>query len=355
MVALAGLLAARRLFGLTAAAGVAALVAYTWVVIWPASGLPARVAVDAPPRYLLWLREAAGREYRTFGIYPDYSSLGEIQDVEVVGPLATNAWVSFVDLVSSPAVAKLHRIGSTFALDSKNEPTIWYDLTADYPRARPLLDWAGVRYLVLDKTVFDGRRRADHLALLAPSSGLRVAYDDADVTILESPTARTKAFFTSRVQEGSATTMLARLQGDPRAIQGAIIVEADLGEVASQARDGPTVAVPLVEYRPNDLRASFEAPAPGVFVVTDSPFPGWQATVNGRPADVVQVNGLVRGVVVPAAGPTEVTMSYRPASFTNGVAVAGAVGVLLLALAAWELACRRGRPAVPCTRAADAR
>ena len=41
-----------------------------------------------------------------------------------------------------------------------------------------------------------------------PSAGLRVAYDDQFVTILESPTAQPKAYFTTRVREGSATTTL---------------------------------------------------------------------------------------------------------------------------------------------------
>jgi hypothetical protein len=76
----------------------------------------------------------------------------------------------------------------------------------------------------------------------------------------------------------------------------------------------------------------FEAPAPGILVVKDSPFPGWQATLNGQPAEIVRVNGLVRGVMVPAAGHYEIAMTYRPASFVSGVAISEATLVLLLAL-----------------------
>jgi hypothetical protein len=339
LVVLAGVLAARRaLVPSTAAlvAGLVAVAAYAWVVVSPAAGLPRRAEIDAAPPYMTWLREAAGPEYRAFGIYPDYSSIGQIQDVEVVGPLATNEWVSFVDLVGSPMEAHLHRIGSTFALGHL------YDLTADYPRARPLFDWVGMRYLVLDNTVFNGRERRDHLPLLEPTSGMRVAYQDADVTILESTTAQSKAYFTTRVREDGAATTLARLGGDPRAIEGPVTVEVDLGDPVHGAVDGPSFPVPLAEYRPNALRATFEAPASGIFVLKDSPFPGWQATLNGRPAEIVRVNGLVRGVVVPAAGRYEVTMAYRPASFVNGVAMAGATLVLLLAMLAWAWA-RLGR------------
>jgi hypothetical protein len=335
LVVVAGVLAARRLAVPATVAGLLAVGAYAWVVIAPSAGLPERLEVDAPPRYMAWLRQAAGHEYRSFGIFPDYSSIGEIQDVEVVGPIATNAWVAFVDLVSSPPVARVFRVGSTFSLIQQQEGPNPYDLTADYPRARPLLDWAGVRFLVLDKAVFGGRR-TDHRALLESSSGLRVAYEDEVVTILESPTARPKAYFTSNVREESAATTLARLQADPRAVEDLITVEEDVGDVA-RGRGGPSVPVPLAEFRPNGLRATFEAPAPGIFVVTDSYFPGWQATVNGQPAEVIQVNGLVRGVVVPAAGRQEVTMSYRPASFVNGMSVALTTVLLLLALLTWDL------------------
>ena len=322
--------------------GLLAVAAYAGIVVWPASGLPKRADLDVPLPYMRWLQAAAGQEYRAFGIYPDYASIAEIQDVEVVGPLATNAWVAFVDLVSSAEVAKQHRIGSTFSLDNKVEPTIWYDLTRDYPRARPLLDWAGVRYLVLDKATFNPGKRRDHEPLLAPSSGLRVAYDDETVTILESPTAQSKAFFTTRVRETSAETVLAALRADPRAVDGQVAVTGGAVELPRGDPRGPSFAVPLAEYHPNGLRATFEAPAGGVFVVKDSYFPGWQATLDGQPAEVLEVDGLVRGVVVPAAGRHDVTMTYRPASFVNGVWIGAAALALLAALLTWDLA-RAGR------------
>jgi hypothetical protein len=94
---------------------------------------------------------------------------------------------------------------------------------------------------------------------------------------------------------------------------------------------GPAqLPVPLAEDRPNEIRAELEAPVPGVFIVKDSVYPGWTATVDGRPADVVRVNGLVRGVIVPTAGRHEVMMRYRPLSFTAGLALSG-LALLVLA------------------------
>ena len=92
-------------------------------MIWPSTGLPKRVEIDQPPAYMTWLHEAAGQEYRAFGIYPDYSSIDEIQDVEAVGPIATNELVTFVGLVANKTVVDLHRNGSTFADSSFFPPS----------------------------------------------------------------------------------------------------------------------------------------------------------------------------------------------------------------------------------------
>jgi len=336
LVVIAGLLMAHGVRVPAAVAGLAAVCAYAWVVIAPSAGLPKRVEVDVPPPYMVWLRQAAGDEYRVFGIHPDYSSIGEIQDVEVVGPIATNEWVTFVDLIASRVVAMGHRNGSTFALSPGAGGAYSYNLTTDYPRARPLLDWAGVRYIVLDKRVFHFQSRVDQFALFDPALGLRIAFEDDDVTIVESPTAQPKAFFTTSVREVIPETTMTRLQTDPGAIDGPIAVEVDIGDVVRADGDGRRVAVPLAEYRPNDLRATFDAPGPGVFVVKDSVFPGWEATLNGRPVEIIRVNALVRGVVIPSAGRYEVTMSYRPTSFAYGVWMAAATLSLLLVLVGWE-------------------
>ena len=69
----------------------------------------------------------------------------------------------------------------------------------------------------------------------------------------------------------------------------------------------------------------------GMLVVSDLYFPGWQATVDGRRAEIHEVYGFLRGVVVEG-GRRRVEMVYRPRSVFTG-AVMTAAG-LALALAA---------------------
>jgi hypothetical protein len=65
-----------------------------------------------------------------------------------------------------------------------------------------------------------------------------------------------------------------------------------------------------------------------VLVLTDSFYPGWQATVDGSPEPIIPVNLLFRGVVLQP-GRHVVEFSYRPSSWAVGV-VASLVGLVTL-------------------------
>src|SRR5438105_2057673 len=72
----------------------------------------------------------------------------------------------------------------------------------------------------------------------------------------------------------------------------------------------------------------------GMVVLSDTFYPGWRARVDHKPAPIYEVNGAMRGVVVPAGSHT-VTMRYRPVSVYLGAAltVAGILGALVMAAA----------------------
>ncbi len=57
-----------------------------------------------------------------------------------------------------------------------------------------------------------------------------------------------------------------------------------------------------------------------LLVLADAYYPGWSATVNGEPAEVIPVYSVFRGVLVPG-GESEVEFRYFPASFRLGLVV----------------------------------
>jgi uncharacterized membrane protein YfhO len=73
------------------------------------------------------------------------------------------------------------------------------------------------------------------------------------------------------------------------------------------------------------------AAADAFLIVSDLYYPGWQASVDGKPARILRANHVMRAVHVPA-GEHRIEFAYRPGSFRVGIAMslAGCVGVAIL-------------------------
>jgi hypothetical protein len=104
-----------------------------------------------------------------------------------------------------------------------------------------------------------------------------------------------------------------------------------------------SLAAHISLYESQHVRIEAEAGAPTVLMLNDANYPGWRATVNGKPAAILDADYLFRGVILPA-GKSVVEFSYEPASFRLGVVIStGALGVMA---AAAILALQRRRRAV---------
>jgi hypothetical protein len=102
------------------------------------------------------------------------------------------------------------------------------------------------------------------------------------------------------------------------------------------------VTLPIAEraLRGRGTEWDVELPRPGIFVVSESAYPGWEATVNGRSAPWIRANYVLRGVELDA-GRHKVRFEYRPASIRWGVALSAAGLVAIAGLLVWGV--RRDR------------
>jgi hypothetical protein len=96
---------------------------------------------------------------------------------------------------------------------------------------------------------------------------------------------------------------------------------------ALEACDGDEIRV--TEHYGGHVALDAHMRCRGLAVLADTWFPGWRATVDGRPAPVIEADGALRGVVV-GAGEHRVEMDYRPASvwIGGGMSLLGVAGVL---------------------------
>jgi hypothetical protein len=118
---------------------------------------------------------------------------------------------------------------------------------------------------------------------------------------------------------------------DPR--REAILEQAPAGAYAAPAAAPPATLVRVSAPAPTRLDVELELPRPGILVVSETWYPGWQATVDGAPAEILRANYLLRGVEL-AAGAHQVRFEYRPASLRIGAALS-LVGVAVAASLAW--------------------
>jgi uncharacterized membrane protein YfhO len=82
--------------------------------------------------------------------------------------------------------------------------------------------------------------------------------------------------------------------------------------------------------------------SPGLVVVAEMYYPGWEVTVDGRPAEILRTNRAMRGVALPA-GTHRLVFRYNPASFRFGIALSLVGFAALAGLVAWGRR-QRSRP-----------
>lgn len=77
-------------------------------------------------------------------------------------------------------------------------------------------------------------------------------------------------------------------------------------------------SVSNLEIQPDRLIA--EVQGPGMVVVSEVMYPGWKARIDGVPASITVVDGLIRGVEIPA-GEHAIEFYFQPTDLFAGIFV----------------------------------
>jgi hypothetical protein len=85
----------------------------------------------------------------------------------------------------------------------------------------------------------------------------------------------------------------------------------------------------VTKHEPNRLEIHTASSGPGILVLSENHFPGWRVYVDDQPAQLLQVNYNLRGVLLPQ-GEHAVRFVYRPWSVLIGVVVSLLTLIVLL-------------------------
>lgn len=153
----------------------------------------------------------------------------------------------------------------------------------------------------------------------------RKVYDYDDVQIYENPRALPQAWLVPKAEAVSADEALRRIRGesehpfDPREValfepddKVKVALPQDKFDVPAEAR--------VIEYEPNRLTIETNADKRAALIVSETNYPGWEATIDGQPATIFNADYLLRGVIVPE-GKHRVQMRYTAPAARRGAII----------------------------------
>jgi hypothetical protein len=122
---------------------------------------------------------------------------------------------------------------------------------------------------------------------------------------------------------------------DPRQIAW---VESDdpitLAKFLSGARGSANDVVRIVKYEPQRIEIEADLADPGLVVLADVHYPGWELTLDGTPATIYRTNRMMRGAAVPR-GKHLLVYTYHPRSFIMGAAISVIAVIAAIVACAW--------------------
>lgn len=116
-------------------------------------------------------------------------------------------------------------------------------------------------------------------------------------------------------------------------LQQTAIVDSKFKEALKGVNEGykdSLSTIRLTNYEPNQLVYETSSPQDGIVVFSEIYYPGWTATIDGKPADIARADYILRAMNVPA-GKHTIEMRFDPQSLhiTEGIAY-GAMALLLV-------------------------
>lgn len=170
-----------------------------------------------------------------------------------------------------------------------------------------LLDLASVRYVL-------------SLHRLKDAGTLRlVQASDQPAYLYERKSYLPRAYFVHRaVLAVPNASVLQYLSSSAFSSREEVVLEKPISLPDFQTAHASDESITELNVRPNVVQMNVKLHSPAVVVLTDVFYPGWSASVDGRPTELLRANYLFRGTIAPA-GCHHIVFSYAPLSFRIGI------------------------------------
>ncbi len=192
----------------------------------------------------------------------------------------------------------------------------------------PLLDLAGVKYLLTLKLDRYGKERKEGEI----TEKLLVKYTPVEkegvTALLENKSVMPRAMLYYQAQsELNDTKALERLAAGLD-FRSKLLLKTD---TITNFESDPEDSVAVTKYSSNDVEIKAITKYGAYLFLSDTYFPGWHVSINGKESEIIRADGIFRAVKL-SPGESEVKFWYYPESFKTGLAITEGAGVIILGL-----------------------
>ena len=175
------------------------------------------------------------------------------------------------------------------------------------------------------------QRDIDVLSMLNTKYFL-VPGEDGSLTAQSNPQAFGNAWLISNIEFVKGPDEEFAALGSVPDLKSTAIIGPDYAPAVSGLEPSGQGSVELTSYAPNALTYSFNSPSEQLVVFSEiwyGPDLGWEATIDGEPAELLRANYALRALRVPA-GEHTISMTFAPRSYALGSTISFICSVLIL-------------------------
>jgi hypothetical protein len=193
-------------------------------------------------------------------------------------------------------------------------------------------DLLNTKYIIADGAISEDQARFNPVfQSKEPAKAGQDGKPGQSTIVWENPKALPRAFFvrTSKVQD-SLQTLYAMRDGsfDPRDV---VFLSKDAPELASASQNpiDSSERIDIAKYANEDVEYKTTASADRIMFISDTWYPNWTATIDGKVTPIHKANYAFRAIKVPA-GQHTVKFTYDDPRYDTGKSVSLASNVLVL-------------------------
>jgi len=205
----------------------------------------------------------------------------------------------------------------------------------------PLINLLNVKYIFTLKKDAAGRPVDDgEVEQIFLSTRFKKVFEEKKTIIFENKESLPRGFLVFNYElVKSEKDLIDKMTKENFDFSFSVLLEEDLEDFyKDKTKNNFIKDVNFLSYTPNKIIIRTKSDRPGIFVLLDNFYPGWQAFVNREKTKIYRANYTFRAIEVPQ-GENQIEFIYQPQSFKIGLYLSGAA--LLLILTGWIIFWKR--------------